>query len=113
VPGSTLTSAYEINDSGKIVGTYEDSGGRFHGFLLSGGVYTAIDPPGSTGGVIASGINTSGQIVGGYIGVGGVQHGYLLRWGELYYARPTRFHLYHRLWDQRLEQHYGRIHRYE
>jgi len=48
-----------------------------HGFLLSGGVYTTIDVPGSTG-TIAYGINNSGEIVGEYFVGGGVTpHGFL------------------------------------
>src|SRR5205814_1689757 len=45
VPGSNGTDAYGINDSDQIVGVFNASG--THGFLLSGGVYTAIDVPGA------------------------------------------------------------------
>jgi hypothetical protein len=34
VPGSTFTWANGINDSGQIVGSYEDAGGT-HGFLAT------------------------------------------------------------------------------
>ena len=40
--------AFGINNvgGGQIVGDYKDVGGTFHGFLLSGGQYTTLDPPG-------------------------------------------------------------------
>jgi hypothetical protein len=34
VPGSTFTEAWGINDSGQIVGSYEEIGG-WHGFLAT------------------------------------------------------------------------------
>jgi hypothetical protein len=36
VPGATLTQAKGINDSGEIVGTYNDASGFGHSFLLAG-----------------------------------------------------------------------------
>ena len=42
----SLRQAIQINDAGKIVGSYRDAtSGQPHGFLLSGGVYTTIDDP--------------------------------------------------------------------
>jgi uncharacterized membrane protein len=46
-----------------------------HGFLVSGGVYITIDPPGAAGS-LAFGINDTGDIVGAYIDASGI-HGYL------------------------------------
>lgn len=34
-PGSTLTEASAINDRGRIVGSFQDSGGIFHGYLAT------------------------------------------------------------------------------
>jgi probable HAF family extracellular repeat protein len=65
-PGAILTDSYGINGSGDIVGTYEDAGGNFHGFLLDGGTYTTIDYPGSTYTLLTA-INDVGEIIG-YIG---------------------------------------------
>jgi hypothetical protein len=45
VPGSVFTIANGINPQGDIVGAYVDSSGRLHGFLLSKGRFTTIDPP--------------------------------------------------------------------
>src|SRR5712692_4360494 len=41
--GSTQTQAWDINNSGQIVGEYLDGSGDSHGFLLNGGVFTTID----------------------------------------------------------------------
>src|SRR5437762_1281167 len=59
-PGSTLTQAFGINDSGQIVGSYRPADGIDHGFLLRGGTYTPIDVPGAYSSP-AFGINDSGQ----------------------------------------------------
>lgn len=81
----------EINDAGKIVGSYIDSNNIQHSFLLSAGRYTTIDPPGAanrpgpmfTGNIDqASSINDLGQIVGGYSDAQGVTQGYLLSGGR-------------------------------
>jgi uncharacterized membrane protein len=60
VPGATSTSAYGINDSGQIVGSYNNNS---HGFLDTAGTFTTIDVPGAFI-TVASGINNSSQIVG-------------------------------------------------
>jgi len=45
-PSGTLgTFARGINTSGQIAGYYVDSSNSSHGFLLSGGTYTALDDP--------------------------------------------------------------------
>ena len=70
-PGADTTEAHGINGTGQIVGEYW-SGGTRHGFLLSGGSFTAIDAPpltfpnGSTSAssTVAFGINNTGVIVG-------------------------------------------------
>src|SRR5262245_60090930 len=60
-----------INDAGQIVG-----GSGNHGFLLSGGTYTALnDPLGFD--TTALGINASGQIVGSYQADGIHRKGFL------------------------------------
>jgi hypothetical protein len=84
IPGSSLTEPAGISNNGQVVGEYiAVSGGKqvYHGFLLSGGTYTTIDPPGSTF-TQADGINDSGQVVGLYeTGTGGVTYGFLLSGG--------------------------------
>src|SRR5689334_15365375 len=63
VPGAIQTQAYDIDTAGDIVGTYVDSSGSIHGFLLSAGIFTTLDVPGAsyTG---ALGTNDVGQVVG-------------------------------------------------
>src|SRR5207245_2045674 len=49
VNGASQTTAWGINASGDITGSYVVGvvRGPIHGFLLSGGSYTTLDPPGS------------------------------------------------------------------
>jgi len=63
LPGANpvFTYPHGINDSGQIVGSYN----QIHGFLYTNGVTTNIDFPGS-GDTDALGINNAGQIVGIY-----------------------------------------------
>ena len=63
-PGAFGTAAGGVNNLGQIVGTYFDAAG-IHGFLDSGGVFSAIDVPGGRT-TEALGINDIGQIVGRY-----------------------------------------------
>lgn len=60
--GATATFASGINDRGVIVGTYRDSGGLPHGFILRGKTYTTLDVPGAMT-TVAAGINNNGSIV--------------------------------------------------
>src|SRR5260370_20998621 len=71
-PGAVSTRAFGINDKGRVVGRYQDSGGNVHGFLLKNGAFTAIDVPGATGFTVARGINNSGDIVGNYVDSSGI-----------------------------------------
>jgi hypothetical protein len=80
-PGYTAAATYSfgVNDSGEIVGSYNQSFGK-DGFLKNGSTYTTIT--GVIGGhtytvMDARGINDSGQIVGFYLGTDGAYHGYL------------------------------------
>ena len=84
VPGASTTEAMGINNSGDIVGSWEDARtGRRSGFLRSGGVYTSIDIPGAVL-TVANDINDAGDIVGTYYEPAdagelfGDSHGYLL-----------------------------------
>ena len=84
VPGAATTGAQGISADGVVVGFYVDSGGKQHGFQLSGGTFTTIDYPGalSTG---ARGVNAQGDIVGVHVDTaglpGGGNRGWLLQQG--------------------------------
>ena len=60
------TVALGINDAGQVVGAYTDANRQGHGFLYSGGTFTALDDPLGADGTTAFGINNAGQIVGDY-----------------------------------------------
>lgn len=64
VPGSTMTEALGINDSGIIVGWYATVPG-YSGYALMHRKYISLNYPGAIY-TFASGINNSGQIVGSY-----------------------------------------------
>src|SRR5436190_8143430 len=81
--GPDGTFANGINDAGQIVGQFRDASNFAHGFLLSGGVFTALDDPSAAraGGTFANGINGSGQVVGSFQGTDFRVHGFLLSGG--------------------------------
>ena len=62
------------------MGDFVDSSDVGHAFLLSGGTYTVLDYPGSSG-TYTPAINESGQIVGSYTDSSGYFHGFLLSGG--------------------------------
>ncbi len=71
---STVTAA--INNSDEIAGFYTDAmTGVIHGFLDNGGVFTTVDPLGSTETELL-GLNDNG-IADGFAIIGGFQHGIL------------------------------------
>ncbi len=55
-------NANGINDSGAVVGSYVDSNGAQHGFLLVGSTLTTLNPPGTDSLGTAWGINNAGVI---------------------------------------------------
>lgn len=81
VPGSTFTTAWDVNPRGDIVGVFRDAAGAFHGYVLTRDGYVSIDVPGATA-TRAFGINASGHVVGTFIDAAGRVHGFL--------ARPAR-----------------------
>lgn len=70
VPGSTLTTAWDVNPRGEIVGVYRDSANRFHGFVRQGAAYESIDVPGAMA-TRAFGINAQGDVVGAFVDAAG------------------------------------------
>ena len=65
-PDAVSTTLFGINNSGDVVGSYENPANYFHGFVYSGGQFTSIDGPGAAFTQIR-GINDEGDIVGTFI----------------------------------------------
>src|SRR5262249_11839373 len=79
LPGATAPIAFGINPQGEIVGRYA-VGAANHGYLLSKGTVTPIDPPFGLGVFAAAqGINPEGDIVGNYTDHGTVLGGDAIR----------------------------------
>jgi uncharacterized membrane protein len=78
--GAGNNQAVGINNAGTVAGFFQDSGGAFHGFLLSGSSETTLDYPGAMD-TQAFGVNNHGEIVGVYIDSLGVQHGFTYQGG--------------------------------
>jgi len=102
VPGDNPvggTVAIGINDPGQVVGDYVDNttpNPVRHGFLLSQGVYTTLDPPGASLTVV-EGINDAGVIVGLYSDAVGKEHGFVLSQGvytTIDVPNSTRTHVF-------------------
>jgi hypothetical protein len=78
--GTVTTGVASINDSGWIIGNYEDSSSSYgfadQGFLDIDGTISTIDVPGSSETQLTA-INASGEIVGFYQGSDGAEHGFL------------------------------------
>lgn len=70
VPGSNLTSAWDVNPRGEIVGVYRDAANRVHGFVRDGDDYVTLDVPGATT-TRAFGINAGGDVVGAFVDAAG------------------------------------------
>ena len=77
VPGSSTTSAQDINAAGTIVGGYVVNG-IGHGFVRERDVYTTLDVPGaaSTG---ANGIGDDGTVVGSFTDARGATQGFVAK----------------------------------
>jgi probable HAF family extracellular repeat protein len=76
-PGASYTTPTGVNDSGKVVGYWEDNNGHVHGFYWDGANYTNLDYPGATD-TEALGINNAGEISGWYYTDENNPHGFTL-----------------------------------
>jgi hypothetical protein len=79
VPGSSATSAWDVNPAGDVVGSYRDSIG-VHGFILTADGFISLNVP-TAAMTRVFGINTSRAVVGSF-DAGGRTYGFL--------ATPTR-----------------------
>lgn len=69
MPGADLTRAYGINDSGTIVGHFQNSDAVSRPFVLNAGTFTELSLPNAPGGsasAIAFSISDNGSILGTY-----------------------------------------------
>ena len=91
--GSYLTHYTGINNSGLLVGYFEDSTGYTRGFIKNGSVFTVIEHPSAVHvcsaylycGTWLSGINNSGSVAGAYGSSDGVYRGFVYD-GEYYFT---------------------------
>lgn len=74
-PGATGTQANAINDSGSIVGFYEDTSATLHGYLYTNGVFTPLDFPGANW-TYPAGIDNAGTVAGSFQDVNFIVHGF-------------------------------------
>lgn len=82
VPGSTFTSAWDVNPLGEIVGSFANADGSYGYLRTIDDEYVTIDFPGATA-TVAFGINVGGDVVGRYAAAGKT-YGFL--------ASATRMH---------------------
>jgi probable HAF family extracellular repeat protein len=110
-PGAASTGVFGINDAGDMIGSYSmstrtarlsgdsassnvklvartansvqirETGIPAYGFLLSGGVFRSLNPPGSIA-TYPAGINNSGVVVGTFTDVNNHVHGFLYKEGK-------------------------------
>ena len=81
-PGAVATTLNGgPNPQGTSVGSYTDTGGVTHGFVLQKGKLTSFDPPGSTS-TSPNMISPQGVIVGSYLDSSGASHGFILNSGN-------------------------------
>jgi uncharacterized membrane protein len=78
VPGAVHTEPAGINNQGEMVGTYYDSSGGYHGYILKGKNWTPLNDPNGTN-TSAQGINYNGAILvaGYYLNSVGADVGFL------------------------------------
>jgi PEP-CTERM motif len=91
LPVNDNSQATGVNDTGEVVGFYQEgpnSSPTFHGFTDIGGSITPFLVPGSVS-TQALGVNDVGEIVGDYVDTGGVLHGFLDNAGTFTKLDPT------------------------
>jgi hypothetical protein len=81
-PGGTDTQAFGINAKNQIAGSYLDSAGVMHGFVLTNPLgpvshWQTIDDPHGAGTTLVNGINAAGDLVGFYTDAAGNTDGML------------------------------------
>jgi len=81
-PEATSTTPFGINIHDQIVGSYTDSSGGSHGFLLSHPLTTmnwqSFDDPNGVGTTVINGVNDHAKMVGFYVDSAGNTNGMLI-----------------------------------
>ncbi len=74
---STYSQVNAINDAGRMVGSYRDAEGKFHGFIREGAVTTSFDAalPNALQ-TFLYGVNAAGDLVGGFRDAAGKIQGF-------------------------------------
>lgn len=71
VPGAKATQALSVQWQDQISGSYQDTSGNTHGFVLTNPLtsqqWTTVDEPDATGPTVVTGINNHHYIVGWYV----------------------------------------------
>jgi PEP-CTERM motif len=88
LPANFNSQATGVNNSGEVVGFYQNAAGDFSAFMDVGGKITSFEFPGSMS-TQALGVNNLGEIVGDYLDAAGVMHGFLDNLGALTTLDPT------------------------
>ena len=76
-PGSAGVSSVAVNDLGEIAGSYVDTAGRWHGFVLMNGKPKRFDMPKRATAITVSGINNKGRVIGFFTEAGGYIYPFL------------------------------------
>jgi uncharacterized membrane protein len=77
LPGVAATFVSNITNSGRLVGTYQDFDGIFHGYIEeTDGSFSTIDVPGASA-TFGTGLNEQGDVVGTFTGQDRRVHGFL------------------------------------
>ena len=75
-PGAVSSSTSTVIPSGAVFGSYTDSGGVLHGYLLDHGTYTTIDFPGAILTFVGAG-NPEREAAGEWVDTAGIGHSFL------------------------------------
>ena len=78
VPGSIQTFPGGVNNAGVMVGTYQDKGKAFHGYIFNGKKLTTLDDPKGTTSCNNLQPNGALAVVGSYLNSSGTEVGFRL-----------------------------------
>ena len=76
-PNSQWSALYGVSN-GKVIGTFLDSSGHYHGYTYDRGMFTTLEYPGAVN-TYATGIDSGGDVAGYYEGIDGKIHGFFIK----------------------------------